>query len=362
MHTITKILIGGALVLIGYLTFFSTDDAGIANAANVGIKPLQVPEKIAENSVGIKLVKNDQDELEMMIFNSKGVQAPLTFGSFITYSVEAILGKSLDSCPIKQGSPIFAGYEWGPNHVLYSYITTTKGKKSIFSFAHFLGALSDTIADCKENQDNQRTVPNTVPIMFEKDADNKFQAMIVSMKGEKEPLNLGNLLALTSEAFPDCNPGVEEERINQIYFDTTGKEFKIYQIDAYGLKEDLTFDNLATAAAETLETCEKDKTKPYAKLKDNSIKIKFKKDAQGNLKTYLVTTTGDEVSLNLGTLLTAAVVAVPFYSGSGRPFLEITYTKDSQGGVKGTLKDLKGNKVDLDLPNLLKAAAYFYPY
>jgi hypothetical protein len=346
------------------ILFCSMSYVSIAYGDNNVIKAVVAPPLVGEHSVGIKLLRSEKNDLETAIYNAKGEQEPLTFGSFIDFSVQAILGKSLDNCNIKQSRPIFASYEWsGPNNELLSYIRGSQGQKKIFTLSNFLSALSDTVADCKEyNSAEQKKEPNEVPIFFEKGRNGKFQAVIVDAKGQKELLNLGNLISVTSEAFPDCNPGIEESRLIQIVFETNpNNDVQISLLDAYGKKEEFTFDNLAVAAAETLETCEKDKNKPFAKPIEGSIKIKFEKDTRGNLQTYLLTPAGDKVTLNLGTLLTAAAKTVPLFMGTGFPHLEISFERDQQGNVQGILKDLSGKTVELNLKNLLKAASYFPP-
>ncbi len=329
----------------------SADQNSIKTSAQT---PLQA------GSVGLKLVRSPAGMMEMMIINASGYQEVLTFGNFISFSMDAILQKKLDNCNIQQTQPIFIGYEW-KNDVLYSFIATADGKKRVFTLANFLDALSTTLANCQEWNKSVQQPPNTAAIMFEKDEDN-WQTMIVNMKGGKEKLTMGNLLSVSSEAFQDCAPGVEKDRILQILIDDSNrKDLKVYEVDAYGVKEDFTFDNLSTAVAETLENCSNDNSRPFAKMQPDSIKIKFEKSPNGDLKTYLLTIRGDKVDLNLGTLLASAAQLVPYYEGI-TDRLVITYSRNQDGTVTAKLTDLNGKQMDLSIENLVKSASTFYDY
>lgn len=316
---------------------------------------------VQQGSIGLKLVHDDNGNLEMMIMDASGNKEVLTFGNFISFSVAAILQGAMDNCSINQTQPIYVGYEW-KGKTLFSSITTVDGKKSPFSIPSFLGTLSDTLVRCRSYTEVNNMQPaNTAAIMFDKSSGN-LQTMIMNVNGKAEKLNLGNLLSISSVAFPDCAPGVEKERVLQIFVDSSKPDnLKVYQVDAYGLKEDFNFDNLSTAAAETLESCAKDSSKGFTALQPNSIKIKFEKTASGDIQSYLMTNAGDTVELNLGTLLTAAAQTVPFYRGK-TDMLMISYSKDKSGVIKGTLTDLSGNMMDLNIQNLVKSAAVFYTY
>lgn len=321
------------------------------------------PEKSARlkaGSIGIKLIRDGDGNLEMVIMDANGNQEDLTFGNFLSYSVDAILRESINNCSLARTEPIYIGYEW-KDKVLYSSIYQSNGNKSVFTFSNFLNALSKTITNCRRWDNSMIQPPNTATILFEK-VNDAFQTMIIGVDGKKQMLNLGNLLSVSSVAFPDCAPGVEKERIIQIAIDSSKKEkLKIYQVDAYGKKEDLTFDNLATAAAETLETCAKDKSKPFAKPLPNALTIKFKESESGDIQTYIMTQQGDEVEMTLGTLLTSAAQMVPFYEGNTDKIV-ISYTQNPDGTATGKITDLNGKMMDLTLENLVLAAALFYPY
>lgn len=311
-------------------------------------------------SIGLKLIRNGDGNLAMMIMDAYGNQEDLTFGNFLSYSVNAILGESMNNCSLSRTEPIYVGYEW-KDKVLYSFIKQSDGTKNVFTFPNFLNALSKTITNCKKWDNTIIPSPNTATIMFEK-SDDAFQTMIIGVDGNKQPLNLGNLLSASSVAFPDCAPGVEKERTIQIVIDSSKKnDLKIYQVDAYGLKEKLTFDNLSTAAAETLEVCSKDKSKPFAQPLPNALTLKFKKTASGNILTYISTPHGDEVELTLGTLLASAAQLVPYYEGSTDKIV-ISYTQNNDGTTTGKITNLSGKVMDLTIENLVLASAFFYDY
>lgn len=309
---------------------------------------------IPEGSIGIKMIR-DGEYLVILVQDSSGKEEPLTFGNFISYSVNAILGKSVDYCTITQTQPIFVGYEI-KNASLKSFIANAQGEKSPFTFSSFLDTLSNTLLNCQAYETANQP-PNTSSILFQK-SGGSIQTMIQNTKGKLVKLNLGNLLSISSQVFPNCTPSQNQDRIVQIVIDdATAPDLKVYQIDAYGKKEPFDLDNLATAVAETLENCVQDVSGTLATPLPNSLKIKFITTSAGETATYLVTK-GDTVELNLGTLLAGAAEIVPFYQGKTDHIL-VTYKRDNTGAIKGTLTDLMGNQMELSLPNLVKAAALF---
>ncbi len=316
---------------------------------------------LKEGSIGLKLMHDKDGKLYTAVYDAYGKNEPLTFGNFISFSVDAILKGKIKECQVKQTQPIFVGYEW-QGDILKSDIRTIDGKKSPFYIPNFLGTLSDTITTCKTWDKTLNPQPKDTSAIFFEKMNNDIETMIIDHRGKKIKLNLGRLLSISSVAFTPCSPDIEKDRMLQIFIESTDQHvLKVYQMDAYGNKADFNFNNFAAAVARTLDKCPEDISKQFVKPSANSIKIKFENNQQGELETYLITPSGERVELNLGTLLTASAQLVPYYEGT-TDMLVITYTRDKDGEVRGTLINLNGQTTDLNIENLVKAAATFPSY
>ena len=319
------------------------------------------PAPAAPGTVRIMLWKDKAGEDETIIVDANGRFEPMTLGRLIAYALEAILGRSLQDCPVTQTESVTFGLEWNESHELTTYVVDTHEKKEPFDWATFLTPLALSFTECKQRPEGLPAVGQT-HIFFER-VEGRFQPMILDATGYKEILNLGSLISIVAHNVPECSPDFTGERVMQIVFDWANKaDVKIYLLDAYFKRQYVTMDNLVRSAAETLGQCQKGNTVgevPISQTLPYSIPIRFEEGAHGGVKAYLTSKSKKAVPLDLGSLMTAAAALAPYGVGGRSAFLEISFNKDQEGTIHPQLTDLYGKNLPLNLANLLRSACSF---
>lgn len=355
MQNVTKILIGGALIMLAYFTLFAPSDAEDAASTESEEAPARIT--FAKDSRGIV----------SYVINSKGRKQQLDFGTFVSVCTEEMLGKKLSECK-PTGSVIKIFNEKDSQGNLTAYILDAQGQKKEFLLPNLFASLPGLL-DCG---DQMQTQPKAMPaklnadrfvqIFFDKDIQGDLQAHIVHVDGMKELLNLGNLLAATAELTPNCTVGTEKNRAIYVVFDSdpsNSNELVASQVDAFGQKSQLNADDLITAAVQSLMVCSTNKNKPLASApKAPFLKITFEKEAKGRLKSILTDSKGKSVGLNLGTLLDAAVAVRSCTAEQLRDrSVQVSFEKSSDGSMNGFIIDAEGNKLPFNfLGELINAA------
>lgn len=303
-----------------------------------------------ENKIRIAFKKDAHQNLQAYITDISGYTELLNFGNFISYLTEIRLGKDLEQCKATRGKSIKISLDKSDtDKTARVYFTNVNGEKKIFSIDNLLVDFPQTL-DCtgKEYHDDLELAPNSVNIYLQRE-NGRFQAYITHVDGRKELLTLGSLLNATAELFPNCQLGTEVDRTIDVTFINPGTGLKAVQVDAYGKIENLDFDHLIVAAAETLQTCEKEPSKKtLVKIpQSQAVSIKFKKNANGKLESYLITSANKTSELNLGTLLSNLAMLKKCTQRKNQ-YLDILFEKNENGVIPIAI-DANGKKKRLDL-------------
>lgn len=315
----------------------------------------QVTKSIPKIRIGI--IKDPEGNISGILYNSQGYKEPLGLGNLVANCCLAIVGEKYEKC--QTYAPIEVGVEKDSHQQLSGYIKDHEGKKFPYSLTNLILSLSKTLQVCekKEKTEKKNSFSKSVYIHFEKEPNGTLAPLIEDPDhGHKELLNLGNILSNIAEAFPGCEPSLKQERFVQIVLEGDEKEKTIPMlVDVFGIKEELTFENLVIDAIETVQNCQMGMPAKSKRIK-NSIEILFIKNPQGRLRTYLIDSANHQLSLHLGALLKAVYDASPFPKSNEARTLEISFEREKNGALEGFILDSKGNKSSLDVPNLIKAA------
>jgi len=281
--------------------------------------------KIADCKKGepLKLLYDKDSNGNTMTFlvDSQGVKKRFLFKDLIVALPGTLqCGETKTPAPVSTAKPnpneVLIFFDKDSSGNLQTYIVHTDGRKELLEFADLFTSTAELLKDCPLGTEKDRAVY----IVFEKNSTINPQ----TRSADKYPPNA----------------------------------LQTVQIDAYGQKEELNLDNIVHAAAETLQVCASKKGMTLAAPPASPfLKIQFEKDSSNHLQAFLVDSKGKRGDLTLGTLMTAAAGISPCKYAPKTHFIDVVFEKDSTGGLKPVVVDSQGEKKDFNLiGNLLTTA------
>ncbi|MBA3722183.1 MAG: hypothetical protein H0W88_07270 [Parachlamydiaceae bacterium] len=151
----------------------------------------------------------------------------------------------------------------------------------------------------------------TLEITIEKDNSGNYITKIVDAKGNKDPMNLGNLISKAAVLTPASSEEVDQQvKINSGRDFTPVKimlekgvngELTTILIGSAGKREKLNFGNLLTELSHSIS--KSDIT--FKKGQVENTRIEVLQENNGEFQAYIIDEEGKKDELNLGTLLRA---------------------------------------------------------
>jgi hypothetical protein len=333
-------------------------------------------ERAAEKQQSTRITfKLKNGSLQALITDISGQIKPLTLSSLVSVGTEFVSGKKLSDFTMTRTTPIHVIAENNEKGKLITYLIDNRGEKKRFIINNIFSALADSLINYQPSNFFSR-IPSGkyFDIYFERNNGGDLELTIVHLDGRKEPLDLDNLIAATAELNRKCSFDPSDDRTiyitaeenpilepSSIYKKVEKSEgLTIVQTDAFGIKEKFNFDNIMTAASETLLNCRGSYLRVNTKAPQSSyLKIKLQNDPENNFTPVLYDVEGNKLKLNLSNLISASTKLVPCEQSINQDYLTVVFEKDDKGNAISSLIDQQGNKKSLDiLSDLTRASAY----
>ena len=191
-----------------------------------------------------------------MIIDSQGRQELLNLGNLIAFDAQ----NAFPNCKVNGAVSIQIAFDLShPEHVKSQLIIPRSGEERQMNFENLVKFAAKTVEmSCKENQESRspeknvyeksRDIPRAIKIMFENSANGNLNTFIVDSLGNKDTLNLGNLLAAVAKAVPYSHT-VGKAQLEISFNKDENGTIHGYLKDLSGNKVDLNLQNLLNSAA-----------------------------------------------------------------------------------------------------------------
>lgn len=331
-----------------------------------------VTETPTANTLRITLVKDADGNFETFSTDSNGKREGLTLGAVIRASGQSLLEKKYEECKKSEPITIFQEKDPQGTLVTYFVDAEGQKKRFLFKDVISAIAGTITCSDTKTKQIDIKADRFMQLLLEKDSngvlrgniihADGKKELLnlgnLISSTAElAKDCKLGTEKERAIYIVFEKNPKINSNTTS-IPAEANGTTQAVL-IDAFGNREELNLDNLLTAVSDSFMVCDANKNKPLAAAPTQpNIKLTLEKDASGSLHTYLTNSKGKKSDLSLGELVSAAAGLSACNSTEKEYNIDISFEKDTDGKVRTFVVDQYGQKKPFTLIGNILTTAY----